>query len=961
MQALAGSAILLQMRLAPNNKSIPTWTSVIAVWALLSAGVWHWIGSTEQSNVRFYTLVCDRADHPAAVRLNGSLLVGQPLSTTRPVSYFSIRFATYQKKSVGRLTAVLLRGAQSPKSMDDLESRQVGQWSTDAATIKDNSFWRINLSRGPRGGDLYLVVYCRDAAADRPITVWLDQKSKSRNRAAELISSGPSGLQAKPLAGRLSIRYGLDVKPTILQTVLVNSWGVCLLAVGCLLLLAMVAVAVGHVQFAGVTSVVSHERPGLWMTLSLCLAMTAALILDLAFRTVFYGATDDSSYYSAAYYFSQLQIHYTYHDAKIYLTNGAYAFDFAGLRFIITIPLALLTRLGGGLTAASIFFASHHVGLVWLCYLLGRTLINRPAGTLAAWLAAVNPLLFVFAGGPFPDIVQAFWLMLAVYLAVRFHFVPGADPSNPAKRLLITGFCLGLAYSAKQSALMYLIPFAGLVWLESGKLFSRRTIFNGCALALGMAAYLALESTLLWIMFGQPTTRGEIVFNRASYDIYHQALALQGVWPHERLLTFVRQAGEYLNPIHLVVFLGAFASALLVKRLRWFSLLFIAWPFLFQTLGSASLGSYAPPTIQARYYAQLMGPLSVLAAGIICLGFIGRSGRRGGRWSMVAGSVVISIMALTSVIQNWSAAGNVIDGAQSRSFLNAAELIKTKWPEKPVYTSNWPQRKALTLNWRQPYGPMPSDPCRVVRPYLFLTPMNMVFQQPNIADFPPLSTQPCRTEATYRLVAYDQVYNSRLDRYYNFLYQALGRPAWAPNPIPPVLGHGVFLIKNRIAGTQNLRLADSDEGLIPVSLSPPAPGARLRPNGRGYLLNWSLNPGDGTLRLTTGLLAYSSAPTSFLFRFPIGQGSYTALVDVINKSKRPVDGRIQLHLYRDRRKVRMKEKKIVLADSINRLQLVLDTDQPVDGYRMVLFLNPPRNVSGEIELNRIVLAHRTNQ
>ena len=219
----------------------------------------------------------------------------------------------------------------------------------------------------------------------------------------------------------------------------------------------------------------------------ICLVLALALALRLALAT----PADIGSDLSVAYYPPALDL----------AEFGKRSWDSWGEWYVrpgVIVPLALAWTITGDVEAAS-QLAGLPFGVlqVLLTFLIGRLLFGDSVACVAALLEAVYPLSVLYGAQPLPDTPMAFWVTASIYCLLI------ASRHARSSMYMAAGFCLGLAYTAKITALFAAPVLLGVSFLEL-----RRLDFRGLSLvAVGGLATIGLETLLLSVLNGELTMR----------------------------------------------------------------------------------------------------------------------------------------------------------------------------------------------------------------------------------------------------------------------------------------------------------------------------------------------------------------------------------------------------------------------------------------------------------------------
>lgn len=180
--------------------------------------------------------------------------------------------------------------------------------------------------------------------------------------------------------------------------------------------------------------------------------------------------------------------------ALLYLTGGwrhpsaAYPYGFADPERALFV-LAMTGRL------VSVAFG---VGLTALAYGIGGRLFDRATARWSAFLTATSYPLIYYAHTTNLDISYCFWLILALYTAIR-----AAEPGGEGTRwrpAALLGFAAAMALSTKEQGFAWLLPLPFLVWGLGVRAGGWRTLLGTTTwamLASGTATLLLANNALL--------------------------------------------------------------------------------------------------------------------------------------------------------------------------------------------------------------------------------------------------------------------------------------------------------------------------------------------------------------------------------------------------------------------------------------------------------------------------------
>lgn len=386
----------------------------------------------------------------------------------------------------------------------------------------------------------------------------------------------------------------------------------------------------------------AYRAPLLQLNGSLVLLLILALstLLDLYFFTGYF-ASDDRSYFMVA---------------RNYLESGKFEDGSLGATRLMLVGWVMLVIrcFGPNLQLVAASFIVFHQVLNALTYLMVREQADRRAALLAAYLAATFPLLVVYASMILPDVEQACAGAAAVLCYAIWRKRRESRPVAAWLAFFASGLCVGLAYACKESALV-LLPFFFVAWLTTFKrsrpLFS---LVQGAAFALGFFVVFAGEYVLLSQLAGESVFRLSWTTEDLAQNV-QTAVDRYGTHPGERLDWVNRRLEPDVWPTHMKILCGAALLLLpLLKSRLWTLSLLPLWMFAFQVWGTMNLRRYAPPTIQARYFAVIL-PFVLAALAIVAVRLYDRVGRlplgpRAKRcWRTIAtgAAVIVPLLGLT--------------------------------------------------------------------------------------------------------------------------------------------------------------------------------------------------------------------------------------------------------------------------------------------------------------------------
>jgi hypothetical protein len=343
-------------------------------------------------------------------------------------------------------------------------------------------------------------------------------------------------------------------------------------------------------------------RAAVW---SLIATVVLSCGLDLFFFSGFY-ASDDIGYLQGAW--------------KL-LTGGKYSKspDLSAIRLTMVGWNALIAWLLGyhvQLIAGSYIF--YHQLLNVLTFLLARRTHDNAVAVLAAFCMATTPLAVTFSTGILPDLPLACFMLLSLLLfqwPYARDAVRGGGASCAA--LFGAGICVGLAYMAKEAALI-LLPYFLILWLCNERRRPKsRALLRGVAFTAGVFAVFSLEWAVLSHLTGHSYHRLEWTVAENEFDSGLRQYP-DGYYPAERLLRLRARIAPWFSVtgLHYVLAAGALIYPL-TKGRRWAPWALALWFFAYHTWGSTRLSEYLPTSLQPRYFTPILPYLFIMYAFLI--------------------------------------------------------------------------------------------------------------------------------------------------------------------------------------------------------------------------------------------------------------------------------------------------------------------------------------------------------
>ncbi|MBI4578913.1 MAG: glycosyltransferase family 39 protein [Planctomycetes bacterium] len=433
------------------------------------------------------------------------------------------------------------------------------------------------------------------------------------------------------------------------------------------------------------------------------LILAAVLALALLISTFFYSgyfASDDASYLYG--------IKAVCGESRLVPSN------LGGVRLGVTAPAALVYRFAHASIFATIAsFLIYPPLMALVAYWMGRRIHSVTTGLVAAFLVATCPIVYCFAGAILPDNPMSFWAGLSLLAATGAIIAGHREDPRPAREavgFLAAGLLLGLAYMAKETALILVVPLA-LAGILAGPRFSIGRLGSLAVLfVMGFAAALLLEAVCLRQIAGVWFWRLATSQDAAVMTAFRAKAEQQGWQVSARLGALASELRPLLGAPS-VWLLAALPLYPILTRAgegrRKAALVLLAtfiWTFLYLTFGSASFKRYQPPTIQARYYALCVVPFAVMVAQVLTWATerLARLRRPRILWTAVAALLTLGGPALWAghlFLQNRERSGLIFRSQETKAFLLALQDLRSHYPDRPIVISQY-----LTLSMRPILG-----------------------------------------------------------------------------------------------------------------------------------------------------------------------------------------------------------------------------------------------------------------
>lgn len=287
-----------------------------------------------------------------------------------------------------------------------------------------------------------------------------------------------------------------------------------------------------------------------------------------------------------------------------------------------------LTVVGWNMLVASIFgfripliagsYVVFHQAINFLVCILGRRMFDVRVGLLAAYGMATVPLAVSYSTTVLPDLPMTCFLMLAL---VAFQSACDAGSAGRRQRALIlvfaSGLSIGLAYMAKEAALVVLPVFLGWSLLSRRRFCRRTALLTGASFAAGLAFVLVAEWCVLSYLVERPYSRLGGAVGPESVTAGWRSYP-DGYYPLERLGQLIKyMAPWFVNTRLDVVLLIGFLVYPFLKGRRWPVWWFALWYSAYHLWGSSSLTEYVPTSLQPRYFTPALPPLFIILSFVV--------------------------------------------------------------------------------------------------------------------------------------------------------------------------------------------------------------------------------------------------------------------------------------------------------------------------------------------------------
>lgn len=273
--------------------------------------------------------------------------------------------------------------------------------------------------------------------------------------------------------------------------------------------------------------------------------------------------------------------------------------EWFGARAVFLWPVALVFRLAGADDYRAIAWPlACSLLAILAAFLIGRELMGRRAGLVAAGLVAVAPIDVMWATRLRPDAVMPAFIALAVWAALRAKR-PGG---HPGRWLVAAGALTGAAWSVRETALVMIPVIVAAAWPAIRASWRRVTAY-----AVGLAA-VPLAEVAVFALDGRPLWPLTATAGAGSYRSPIDGLERTTAY----LSQMVAQVGDPTSPLFLVLPVVLIAGSVAWVRGTRAAILpaaWLAWGFLYLEMGT--LVSVDKPV---RFLTLLTVPAAVLLA-----------------------------------------------------------------------------------------------------------------------------------------------------------------------------------------------------------------------------------------------------------------------------------------------------------------------------------------------------------
>jgi 4-amino-4-deoxy-L-arabinose transferase-like glycosyltransferase len=334
------------------------------------------------------------------------------------------------------------------------------------------------------------------------------------------------------------------------------------------------------------------------------------------------------------------------------------------------------------------------VGIVGLCYLLGRRLDGEIVGVGAGLLVAVNPVVNRMSVSTFAEVPSTFFLLLGIWLLVK---ALDATPSSALRLALGAGLAIGAGCMIRYQAIFFLPPIGlwvaavalarapgGVVERLRGALDWRG--WSG-ALVLGFGAGIGIavvaQALIELVAYGRPFHSLLVSF---EYNVTSGLAPVE--FGQEPFDWFFRQVPSWLGPLTAVMVAIGLLSLVRGPSVAGWRLVALAGLTMLLALS-------ALPHKEERFMSQVVPLLALLAAvGARTAGLVG--GRawelRATSWKPRArrlGQIVTAIVALLGCAAPMLVASLMLDLESNVGYVEGVKKAAELRPGGTLGTIPW--------------------------------------------------------------------------------------------------------------------------------------------------------------------------------------------------------------------------------------------------------------------------------
>lgn len=231
------------------------------------------------------------------------------------------------------------------------------------------------------------------------------------------------------------------------------------------------------------------------------------------------------------------QEHNVWWDSSVYLGMGHYIYSFGGTGIwehvrplVWPLVLGIFWKIGlNDVLFGYLLTMIFSLGIIYLCYLIGKKLFSEEVGEIAAFLIALAPLFLETTFRNMTEIPSVFFALLALYFYLE-------------KKPFASGIFAGIAFLTKFPEAI-VVAFIGIAlfrkWKEAGKF------------ALGALCFIVPYLIFNWFMYGSPIS----LFADADAIIKNS-----GTWLFSGPVYYYIPALLKQNPLFILSIVGIYAA-----------------------------------------------------------------------------------------------------------------------------------------------------------------------------------------------------------------------------------------------------------------------------------------------------------------------------------------------------------------------------------------------------------------